>query len=158
MLTEHFSENELGVDGAEARLVTNATFICSELLEPIRAHYGVPMHVHCGYRRPDHNAAVGGKPTSFHLFQDGRCAADFDIHGVSMIETFRWIRAESGLPFDKVILEYSAQDAPACIHIQADLNNAPRRQAFVGGTGDSQTYTEVAVGPSMVVADPEDMA
>jgi len=76
-LTEHFEDHELGVEGCEARLVLNAKYLCSQILEPIRAKFG-PVHVHDGYRDPGHNAAVGGKTESFHLFIDGHAAADID--------------------------------------------------------------------------------
>ena len=53
---------------------------------------------------------------------------------------FDWLRLESGLPFDKVILERNAQGFSATVHIQVDRLNAPRRQAFTGSTGDATDY------------------
>lgn len=43
----------------------------AQVLEKYRAVLGVPMHVHCCYRCPRHNAAVGGKPASQHLVGKG---------------------------------------------------------------------------------------
>lgn len=144
-LTDHFMQSELGVIGCEDRIVQNAQFICESVLEPIRAHFDSPVRVHDGYRDPAHNARVGGKPASFHLYQDGHCAADIDVLGHGLKEAFDWIRLQSGLGFDKCILEANSSGVPACIHIQVDRLNQPRRQAFVGGIGDSQNYTEVSV-------------
>ena len=76
-LTEHFEDQELGVEGCDQRHLDNAKFLCEQVLEPIRAKFG-PVHVHDGYRDPGHNAAVGGKTESFHLFIDGHAAADID--------------------------------------------------------------------------------
>lgn len=145
-LSPHFSDKELGVIGCEQRIIDNATFICINLLEPIRQHYLKPINVHDGYRDPGHNDRVGGKATSFHLFTDGRAAADIDVGGdvsPTYRQVFDWIRLESKLPFDKVILERNATGADAVIHLQIDRNNPPRRQAFIGGTGASTQYTLV---------------
>jgi hypothetical protein len=143
-LTEHFSDRELGVVGCETRLVANATYLCMSILEAIRAKFG-PVRVHDGYRDPGHNARVGGKLTSYHLFEDGRAAADVDAPAVSIQELFDWLRLESGLLFDKIIMEHDKQGEPECVHVQVDLMNSPRRLAYVGETGDGKDYTPVEV-------------
>lgn len=143
-LTDHFSDHELGVDGQESRLLMNAQYLCSMLLEPIRTKWG-PMRVHDGYRNPEHNAQVGGKPTSWHQFDGTESAADFDCAQASFQQVFDWIRLESGLPFDKVILEHNAANEPRCIHIQVDSAATPRRLAYLGNTGAGSVYTPVEV-------------
>ena len=37
------------------------------LLEEIRADFGEPIYINSGYRSPEHNKKVGGKPNSFHV-------------------------------------------------------------------------------------------
>jgi hypothetical protein len=143
-LTEHFSDRELGVAGAESRLLSNAAFLCRTILEPIRAKFG-PVHIHDGYRDPEHNAQVGGKPTSWHQFVGTQSAADFDCSEAAFGVVFDWIRLESGLEFDKVILEKNAAEEPRCIHVQVDKQAAPRRQAYVGYLGASEDYVPVEV-------------
>lgn len=145
-LSPHFNAHELGVEGCEQRIIDNAVFLCSVILEPIRQHYNAPINVHDGYRDEQHNDRVGGKMASFHLFDGGHAAADFDVNGdknPTYREVFDWIRLQSRLPFDKVILEHNSVGADATIHIQVDRSNQPRRQAFVGGTGASHQYTLV---------------
>lgn len=145
-LSEHFSDKELGVIKCDQRIIDNAIFLCINILEPIRAHFNGPINIHDGYRDPSHNSRVGGKVASFHLFDGGRSAADFDVNGdqkPTYREVFDWIRLSSKLPFDKVILEHNATGRDATVHIQVDRNNAPRREAYVGGTGNSQQYTLV---------------
>jgi hypothetical protein len=144
LLTPHFQDTELGVAGCEARIIQNAYFICETLLEPIREKWG-PVSVHDGYRPPAHNQAVGGKPTSYHLFIGGRSAADISVPGHTLQEVFDWIRLESELPFDKVILESNSEGVPACIHLQTDSENAPRRLAYTGNTGAGLSYKNVLV-------------
>lgn len=143
-LTEHFTDNELGVAGAEQRLIDNAIFLCEKILEPIRAQFG-PVHVHDGYRNPEHNAAVGGKPTSWHQFDGNQAAADIDCLPTDFKTVFDWIRLWSGLPFDKVILEHNAAGLPAAIHIQVDTEAEPRRLAYTGSTGAGTVYTPAEV-------------
>ena len=143
-LTEHFQDTELGVAGCEQRLIDNATFICAKLLEPIRATFG-PVKVHDGYRSPDHNMRVGGKPTSWHQFNGTQSAADIDVLPVPFQECFDWLRLESGLPFDKVIMEMGPSGAPATIHLQIDSAANSRRLAYVGSTGAGTVYTPVEV-------------
>ena len=143
-LTEHFLDVELGVAGCSQRILDNATFLCREVLEPIRNHYQKPIRVHDGYRDAGHNRRVGGKPTSWHLFDGSHAAADFHVIGVDLKESFDWIRLESALPFDKVILELSL-GVPATIHVQVDCLAMPRRLAYTGGVGDSQNYQSVTV-------------
>lgn len=157
-LTEHFSENELDVANSSEEIKGAARILCFELLEPIRARWG-EIGVTSGCRPEEHNAAVGGKATSFHLYEDGKAAADFKplVPGVSKQEVFDWIRLQSGLKFDKVILEYPpgsfpdgvlAEGAkPRCIHIQLHTLERPRRLAFIGETGASQIYLPMTVGP-----------
>lgn len=144
-LSPHFTEAELGVQGAGERIKENARYLCREILERVRDKYDLPVFVTSGYRDPVRNYVVGGKASSFHLYEMDRCAADFKVLGVDVVETFDWLRLESGLPFDKVILEY--QDGEPCIiHVQATARTTPRRLAYVGGTGTSTDYQPVEVG------------
>lgn len=145
-LTAHFTDEDLGLgEIADVGLLAGATYICEKLLEPIRARFG-PVHVHDAYRSPAHNFEVGGKEASYHLFLAGESAADIDaLPAVSIPDLFDWIRLESGLPFDKVILEYDANGQPGCVHLQIDSSNPPRRLAFVGETGAGDRYTPAVV-------------
>jgi len=143
-LTANFSEEELRVEQADARVRGNARILCAEILEPVRAHFGKPVIVTSGYRPPLLNAAAGGKTKSFHLYEDGRCAADFKVQDTPIVLVFDWLRLESKLPFDKAILEYRGAE-PRIVHVQMDVNNAPRRLAYTGQTGAGTTYTSVEV-------------
>jgi hypothetical protein len=144
-LTEHFSDAELGVAGCDARLIANADFLCVSILEAVRAKFG-PVDVHDGYRDPGHNARVGGKPTSYHMFEDGKAAADFNVTSVSNQALFDWMRLESGLLFDKLILERNPiTGIAACVHVQVDRLNKARRLAYTGSTGNGKVYTPAEV-------------
>jgi hypothetical protein len=143
-LTSHFSDAELGVVGVDPRIVGNATVLCEKLLEPIRAQFG-PVSVHDGYRDPAHNARVGGAANSQHLYDGGDSAADFSCN-LDCQSVFDWIRLQSGLPFDQLILETNEQGVASTVHISYNsVIPHPRREALTGATGGRSGYTEVQV-------------
>lgn len=78
----------------------------ADLLEPIRAHVGRPVHVNSGYRSYALNAQTpGASPTSQHMLGQ---AADLSIPGwgdADLEALARWVRDASGLPYGQVIYE-----------------------------------------------------
>lgn len=138
-LSEHFTDAEFSVSGADSRVVSNARFLAVQIMEPVRDKFG-PQRIHSGFRSPVHNEEVGGVENSFHLYLDDQCAADFSPlnAGVTLKQIFDWMRLESDLPFDRVILEHDAIDnEPRVIHVQAYVEDANRRprKAFFRATG-----------------------
>lgn len=134
-LTEHFTIEELGLQNATPQQLQNARFLCSEVMEPIRNFFNASINVHCSLRDDGHNNAVGGVKNSYHLYNEGKAAIDFDVHGFTYIEVFDWIRLKSALPVDKVILERNAKEIPVTLHIQTDLFGKNRQEAYEGYTG-----------------------
>jgi uncharacterized protein YcbK (DUF882 family) len=65
-------------DGAPVPAVAHGELqdLVAELLDPLRSRFGRTT-VTSGYRSPEHNAAVGGAPRSFHRYelQPGRGVA-----------------------------------------------------------------------------------
>jgi hypothetical protein len=140
-LTPHFTEEELGVHGCEERIILNAQFLCSQLLEPIRAQYATPVHVTSGYRAPAKNEQVHGVHESEHLYHDDHAACDFTVPGIPLIQVFNWIRVVSKLPFRQVILERDhVTQEPRCIHISIRRNGNDRHEALVGATNNAEVY------------------
>ena len=50
----------------------NLEKLVKNILDPLREHYGYPIHISSGYRCPELNKKVGGTRTSQHL--SGRAA------------------------------------------------------------------------------------
>lgn len=155
-LTPHFADTEPGLTaliGADPRIVANVVRVLTELVEPIRNHFNAPVRLSCSWRTPAHNAAVGGKSVaagdhddSYHLCEDDRGAVDIcEIEGVELKAGFDWVRLESKLPFDEVILEVNADSLAKCIHLQLDGTAMPRRWALLGQTGACEHYVRVSV-------------
>lgn len=144
-LSDYFKSTEIGVEGCGQRIINLASYICEEFLDKIHEHFNEPVIVHDGFRDTEHNKRVGGKPTSWHLFNGDQCAVDFHVQNTDLFIVFEWLRTESNLKFDKVILEHNKNGVAACVHLQCCKYSQPRLQAFIGGTGDSHNYEEVPV-------------
>ena len=117
--------------------------LCEQILEPIREHIEKPVVITSGYRSPEHNRSIGGAYGSQHIATAEQCACDFKVEGADLRELFRWIRLDSGLPFDQVILETERWDGPpACIHISYGSTGVrkPRRMALEGLTHGRGRY------------------
>jgi hypothetical protein len=150
-LSEHFTDTELRVAGQPERVVNNAKFLCLQILEPLREKFGA-LAIDSGYRDPAHNESVGGVHGSFHLYEDDECAADFrplPTASASLEMIFDWMRLESDLPFDHVILEHDRSGTPACIHVQAHVENANRRArgAYLRSTGKANDTVQCDCEP-----------
>jgi len=147
-VSEHFSFDEFvsDADTIPDGVLEKVKALCQDLLEPIRAHWNKPLQIDSGYRSQRHNAIVGGDPHSFHLYLADQAAADFVIPSIALSAVFDWIRLESHLPFDKVILERAKgriDDQGACIHVQ--IQTHPRRLALIGNTHGQGAYQQVEV-------------
>lgn len=146
-LSEHFTSAELSVDGACSRVLGNARFLCLQILEPIREKFGA-LKIHSGFRSPAHNEEEGGVNKSYHLYDGDECAADFRplVPDITLQEIFDWLRFESKLRFDHVILEHNpVSREPRVIHIQAHVEEANRRPrgAYLRSTGDAVDTVQV---------------
>ena len=111
MLSEHFDLFTLcRSDTAEAQgihnlppdeeVIANLSALCRAVLEPIVAHFDLPLTVISGYRCPRLNEEVGGVENSQHLVGQ---AADILVGGLRNDELARWII--DTIEFDEVILE-----------------------------------------------------
>lgn len=80
--------------------IDNMVKLCTEILQPVREHYGIPFTPSSGYRSPELCVAVGSNIKSQHA--KGQ-AADFEVPGVSNMELAEFIMRT--LPFDQLILE-----------------------------------------------------
>lgn len=64
MVTQHFQLKQFACPCGCGRARVSPKLI--EKLDAARARYGGPMKITSGYRCPEHNAKVGGKPDSAH--------------------------------------------------------------------------------------------
>lgn len=65
------------------------------ILRDLRFALNAPVKITSCYRSPEHNAQIGGKEGSHHLFEADRCAVDFTTEDLDA--AWLWIRAHCGL-------------------------------------------------------------
>jgi phosphoribosylaminoimidazole-succinocarboxamide synthase len=113
------------------------------VFEPIRKHFGVPIHISSGYRSKELNAVIGGSLTSQHCTGE---AIDIDMdgsaHGVTNKMVFDFIK--NNLSFDQLIFEFGTKDAPDWVHVSYESIGKQRKQVLravkQGGVTKYQTY------------------
>ena len=113
-LSEHFTVEEFeysqtalraGIDNTiPPALMNHAIDLCQNVLEKVREHFGLPVHIDSGYRSIALNTIVpGSSNTSQHTLCE---AADITIKGVKLLDIFKYI--QDNLDFDQLIFEYSS--------------------------------------------------
>ena len=81
--------------------INNLIHLAESVLQPVREHFGKPVMISSGYRRPELCEAIGSSAKSQHAKGE---AADFEIHGVDNKELATWIT--KNCEFDQLILEF----------------------------------------------------
>jgi hypothetical protein len=101
--------------------------LAQNIFEPIRKHFGVPIHISSGYRSKALNTAIGGSLTSQHCSGE---AIDIDMdgtaNGVTNKMVFDYIK--SNLNFDQLIWEFGTKDAPDWVHVSFESTGKQRKQ------------------------------
>jgi hypothetical protein len=109
---KHFSLDEFtvsqeaarnGIDNTPTKEVIEAIeALCTQILDPLREHFGKPLVISSGYRSPKVNKLVGGVASSQHVLGE---AADILVPGVPVADVVAKIRTLK-LPFDQLIDEF----------------------------------------------------
>ena len=106
--------------------------LCTNVLEPLREHFGKPIMINSGYRSAALCRAIGSKSTSQHCIGQG---ADIEIPGVSNAELAQYI-ADS-MEYDQLILEcYERSKGPSSGWVHVSYNSEANRK-------ESLTYDRV---------------
>ena len=99
----------------------NMKILATNVFEPIREHFGVPIYVSSGYRSEALNKAIKGSKTSQHC--KGK-AIDIDMDGSGLIsnkDVFEFIR--HNLVFDQLIWEFGDTNNPDWVHVSYASHN-----------------------------------
>ena len=134
-MTKSMTATRKGIDNSPgAGDIKNLENVCYEILEPVRAHFDLPIMVSSGYRSEALCEAIGSKKTSQHA--KGQ-ACDFEINGVPNIKVAYWLT--NNVDFDQCILEfYKPDDGQAgWIHASYNEKGANRKQIL---TFDGKRY------------------
>jgi hypothetical protein len=97
------------------------------IFEPIRKHFGKPIHISSGYRSKQLNTAIGGSLTSQHCSGE---AIDIDMdgsaNGITNKQVFDYIKQH--LNFDQLIWEFGTSANPDWVHVSYKTNGKQRKQ------------------------------
>jgi hypothetical protein len=99
-----------------AEHIENFKLLAEKIFQPVREHFGVPIHISSGYRSKELNAKIGGSATSQHCKGE---AIDIDMdgstNGVTNKMVFDYIK--DNLPFDQLIYEFGDNNNPDWVHV-----------------------------------------
>jgi hypothetical protein len=115
--------------------IENFKKLAENVFQPIREHFGVPIHLSSGYRSAALNKAVGGASSSQHCKGE---AIDIDMDGTTVTnkQIFDFIKAN--VNFDQLIWEFGTDANPDWVHVSYNSDGAQRKQILkavkAGGT------------------------
>lgn len=132
--------DRLGIDNTPSNggITDCLTLVAEKILEPVRAHYGVPIIPSSGYRCLALNRAVGSKDTSQHIMGQ---AVDFEVPGTPNLSVAKWIR--DNMEFDQLILEFYRSGEPNTGWVHCSYRDGRNRKEVLT---ISNTGTHIGLG------------
>jgi zinc D-Ala-D-Ala carboxypeptidase len=110
-----------------AEHIENFKKLAENVFQPIRDHFGCPIHISSGYRSKELNTAIKGSLTSQHCQGE---AIDIDMDGsasgVTNKQVFDYIK--DNLNFDQLIWEFGTDSNPDWVHVSFDSSGKQRKQ------------------------------
>lgn len=107
--------------------IKNFKLLAENVFEPIRNHFGKPIHISSGYRSAALNKAIGGAANSQHCTGEA-IDIDMDGHagGVTNKMVFDFIK--DNLNFDQLIWEFGTDTNPDWVHVSYESTGKQRKQ------------------------------
>jgi hypothetical protein len=99
--------------------------LAENIFEPIREHFGVPIHISSGYRSKELNSAIGGSLSSQHCQGE---AIDIDMDGTSITNAQIFNYIKDNLNFDQLIWEFGSASNPDWVHVSYESTGKQRKQ------------------------------
>ena len=120
--------------------IENFKLLAANIFEPIREHFGKPIHISSGYRSDALNKAIGGSKTSQHCAGE---AIDIDMdgsaNGITNKMVFDYIK--DNLNFDQLIWEFGTASNPDWVHVSYESTGKQRKQVLRAvKSGGATTY------------------
>jgi hypothetical protein len=119
--------------------IENFKLLAEKVFEPIRTHFGVPIHISSGYRSVELNKCIGGSLTSQHCQGE---AIDIDMDGSTSGVTNKMVfdYIKDNLEFDQLINEFDY----SWVHVSYESTGKQRKQVLkavrVNGKTTYQKY------------------
>jgi hypothetical protein len=99
--------------------------LAENIFEPIREHFGVPIHISSGYRSKELNAAVGGSSSSQHCQGE---AIDIDMQNTNITNAQIFNYIKDNLNFDQLLWEFGNDSNPDWVHVSYESTGKQRKQ------------------------------
>jgi len=118
----------LGIDNTpNGEHLDNMIFTAQIIFQPIRDHFGKPIHISSGYRSEALNKSIGGSANSQHCKGEALDIDNDATNNPSNKEIFEFI--QFNLEFDQLINEFPDADGnPAWVHVSVKKNGQNRGQ------------------------------
>jgi len=107
--------------------INNLEHLAEKVFQPIRDHFGIPIHISSGYRSKELNKAIGGSQTSQHS-KGHAIDIDMDNTPITNAQIFHWIK--SNLEFDQLIWEFGTTKNPDWVHVSY-AKSGNRKQVLI---------------------------
>ena len=114
--------------------IENFKKLAENVFQPIREHFGVPIHISSGYRSAALNKAIGGAgktvsgvyiPSSQHCTGE---AIDIDMDGTTITNAQIFNYIKENLEFDQLIWEFGTDTNPDWVHVSYESTGKQRKQ------------------------------
>jgi hypothetical protein len=105
--------------------IENFKKLAENIFQPIRKHFGKPIHISSGYRSDALNKAIGGSKTSQHCKGE---AIDIDMDGTSITNAQIFNYIKDNLNFDQLIWEFGTASNPDWVHVSYNSTGKQRKQ------------------------------
>lgn len=118
--------------------IENFKKLAEKVFQPIRDHFGVPIHISSGYRSEALNKAIKGSSSSQHCSGE---AIDIDMDGTAIknAEIFNFIK--DNLEFDQLIWEFGTDTNPDWVHVSYESTGKQRKMILKAvKKGNATTY------------------
>ena len=99
--------------------------MAENVFQPIREHFGVPIHISSGYRSKALNTAVGGSLSSQHCKGE---AIDIDMDGTTITNKQIFDFVKDNVNFDQMIWEFGTDANPDWVHVSYNSDGPQRKQ------------------------------
>lgn len=121
--------------------IKNFKLLAEKVFEPIREHFGKPIHISSGYRSQSLNGIIGGSLSSQHCKGE---ALDLDMDGTDITNKQIFDFIKDHLEFDQLIWEFGTKDNPNWVHVSYSSTDKQRKQVLralkVGGKTSYSPY------------------
>lgn len=119
--------------------IENFKLLATKIFQPIREHFGKPIHISSGYRSAALNKAIGGAASSQHCTGE---AIDIDMDGTSITNAQIFHYIKDNLIWDQLIWEFGTKDNPDWVHVSYESTGKQRKQILVATkSGGKTVYT-----------------